>query len=117
MNVVGKVGSLISQGVYSFATPFHPFGGAVDIIVVEQEDGTYRSTPWYVRFGKFQGIIKGAEKLVTISVNGVDADFHMYLDHSGQAYFMREVEGSDSLSSSLASVEGSPHKSSGSRRK
>ncbi|XP_020247800.1 phosphatidate phosphatase PAH1-like isoform X3 [Asparagus officinalis] len=112
MNVVGKVGSLISQGVYSFATPFHPFGGAVDIIVVEQEDGTYRSTPWYVRFGKFQGIIKGAEKLVTISVNGVDADFHMYLDHSGQAYFMREVEGSDSLSSSLASVEGSPHKSS-----
>ncbi|XP_072955342.1 phosphatidate phosphatase PAH1 isoform X1 [Typha angustifolia] len=91
MNVVGKVGSLISQGVYSVATPFHPFGGAVDVIVVEQQDGTYRSTPWYVRFGKFQGVLKGAEKIVTISVNGVDADFHMYLDNSGQAYFMREV--------------------------
>ncbi|ONK74960.1 uncharacterized protein A4U43_C03F11870 [Asparagus officinalis] len=36
----------------------------------------------------------------------------MNLDHSGQSYFMREVEGSDSLSNSLASVEGSPHKSS-----
>ncbi|KAM0941289.1 putative phosphatidate phosphatase [Dioscorea sansibarensis] len=91
MNVVGKVGSLISQGVYSVATPFHPFGGAVDIIVVEQEDGTYRSTPWYVRFGKFQGVLKGSEKVVTITVNGVEANFHMCLENSGEAYFMREV--------------------------
>jgi phosphatidate phosphatase LPIN len=91
MNVVGRVGSLISQGVYSVATPFHPFGGAVDVIVVQQEDGTYRSTPWYVRFGKFQGVLKGAEKVVSISVNGVEAPFHMYLDNSGQAYFTREV--------------------------
>ncbi|CAL9061257.1 unnamed protein product [Musa banksii] len=101
MNVVGRVGSLISQGVYSVATPFHPFGGAVDVIVVQQEDGTYRSTPWYVRFGKFQGVLKGAEKVVTISVNGVEANFHMYLDNSGQAYFMREVvPGSDDAGSS-----------------
>ncbi|TYJ39944.1 hypothetical protein E1A91_A04G104500v1 [Gossypium mustelinum] len=92
MNVVGKVGSLISQGVYSVATPFHPFGGAVDIIVVRQADGTFRSTPWYVRFGKFQGVLKGAEKVVRITVNGIEADFHMYLDNSGQAYFLKEVE-------------------------
>ncbi|KAJ3669163.1 hypothetical protein LUZ60_011113 [Juncus effusus] len=101
MNVVGKVGSLISQGVYSVATPFHPFGGAVDVIVVQQEDGTYRSTPWYVRFGKFQGVLKGAEKVVSISVNGIEAPFHMYLDNSGQAYFMREVtNGSESVKES-----------------
>ncbi|KAF8402814.1 hypothetical protein HHK36_010905 [Tetracentron sinense] len=91
MNVVGRVGSLISQGVYSVATPFHPFGGAVDVIAVEQQDGTYRSTPWYVRFGKFQGVLKGAEKIVRISVNGVEASFHMLLDNSGEAYFVREV--------------------------
>ncbi|XP_038903657.1 phosphatidate phosphatase PAH1-like [Benincasa hispida] len=92
MNVVGKVGSLISQGVYSVATPFHPFGGAVDIIVVQQQDGTFRSTPWYVRFGKFQGVLKGAEKIVHISVNGIESNFHMYLDNSGEAYFIKEVE-------------------------
>ncbi|CAN6576430.1 unnamed protein product [Malus baccata var. baccata] len=92
MNVVGKVGSLISQGVYSVATPFHPFGGAVDVIVVQQQDGTFRSTPWYVRFGKFQGVLKGAEKMVRINVNGIDANFHMYLDNSGEAYFIKEVE-------------------------
>ncbi|KAK1299040.1 hypothetical protein QJS10_CPB14g01427 [Acorus calamus] len=91
MNVVGRVGSLISQGVYSVATPFHPFGGAVDVVVVKQEDGTYRTTPWYVRFGKFQGVLKGAEKIVEIAVNGNDASFHMYLDNSGEAYFLREV--------------------------
>ncbi|XP_041026742.1 phosphatidate phosphatase PAH1 [Juglans microcarpa x Juglans regia] len=89
MNVVGKVGSLISQGVYSVATPFHPFGGAVDVIVVQQQDGTFRSTPWYVRFGKFQGVLKGAEKVVRIAVNGVEANFHMYLDNSGEAYFIK----------------------------
>ncbi|CAJ2656654.1 unnamed protein product [Trifolium pratense] len=92
MNVVGKVGSLISQGVYSVATPFHPFGGAVDVIVVQQQDGTFRSTPWYVRFGKFQGVLKGAEKVVRISVNGVESNFHMYLDNSGEAYFVKEVD-------------------------
>ncbi|KAK4772981.1 hypothetical protein SAY87_028000 [Trapa incisa] len=91
MNVVGRFGSLISQGVYSVATPFHPFGGAVDIIVVQQQDGSFRSTPWYVRFGKFQGVLKGAEKFVRISVNGSEADFHMYLDNSGEAYFVREA--------------------------
>ncbi|KAK6140342.1 hypothetical protein DH2020_025906 [Rehmannia glutinosa] len=92
MNVVGKVGSLITQGMYSVATPFHPFGGAVDIIVVKQHDGTFRSTPWYVRFGKFQGVLKGAEKIVKIEVNGIEANFHMYLDNSGEAYFVREVD-------------------------
>ncbi|KAL3646706.1 hypothetical protein CASFOL_009250 [Castilleja foliolosa] len=92
MNVVGKVSSFITQGVYSVATPFHPFGGAVDIIAVKQHDGSYRSTPWYVRFGKFQGVLKGAEKLVRIEVNGVEANFHMHLDNSGEAYFVQEID-------------------------
>lgn len=97
MNVVGKVGSLIAQGVYTVSTPIHPFGGAVDIIVVQQPDGSFRSTPWYVRFGKFQGVLKGAEKIVRIEVDGVEADFHMLLDNSGEAYFLREISsGKDS---------------------
>lgn len=83
MNVGGKVSNFITA-------PFHPFGGAVDIIVVKQHDGAFRSTPWYVQFGKFQGVLKGAEKVVQIEVNGVEADFHMYLDNSGEAYFVRE---------------------------
>ncbi|XP_031497137.1 uncharacterized protein LOC116262154 isoform X2 [Nymphaea colorata] len=95
MNAVERLGSYITRGVYTVAGPFHPFGGAVDIIVVEQQDGTFKSTPWYVKFGKFQGVLKRREKLVTVSVNGVEAEFHMFLDHKGEAYFLKEVDQDD----------------------
>ncbi|KAK8513852.1 hypothetical protein V6N13_005036 [Hibiscus sabdariffa] len=95
MYAVGRLGSYISHGVYTVSGPFHPFGGAVDIIVVEQPDGSFKSSPWYVRFGKFQGVLKTRENVVSISVNGVEADFHMFLDHKGEAYFLREVDGEE----------------------
>ncbi|XP_048131137.1 phosphatidate phosphatase PAH2-like isoform X2 [Rhodamnia argentea] len=92
MQAVETIGRYISQGVYIVSGPFHPFGGAVDIIVVEQPDGTFKSSPWYVCFGKFQGVLKTKEKIVKICVNGVKADFHMYLNHKGQAYFLKEAD-------------------------
>lgn len=85
------MGRILSQGVYTVSGPFHPFGGAVDIVVVEQKDGSFKSSPWYVRFGKFQGVLKSREKVVDICVNGVPAGFQMHLDHKGEAYFLREV--------------------------
>lgn len=95
MFAVGRIGSYISRGVYTVSGPFHPFGGAVDIIVVEQQDGSFKSIPWYVRFGKFQGVLKATERVVSINVNGVDADFHMYLDRNGEAFFIREVDAAE----------------------
>lgn len=92
MNAVGRIGSYIYRGVGTVSGPFHPFGGAIDIIVVEQPDGTFKSSPWYVRFGKFQGVLKNRRNLIKIDVNGVDSGFNMYLAHTGQAYFLREVE-------------------------
>lgn len=92
MNAVGRIGSYIYRGVGTVSGPFHPFGGAIDIIVVEQPDGTFKSSPWYVRFGKFQGVLKNRRNLIKIEVNGVDSGFNMYLAHTGQAYFLREVE-------------------------
>lgn len=80
------------QFISQVSAPFHPFGGAVDIIVVQQPDGTYKSSAWYVKFGKFQGVLKAKERIVTISVNDVQAGFHMYLDHKGEAFFLREVD-------------------------
>jgi phosphatidate phosphatase LPIN len=92
MYAVARLSSYITRGAYTVSGPFHPFGGAVDIIVVEQQDGSFKSSPWYVRFGKFQGVLKAKENVVKISVNGVEADFHMYLDHKGEAYFLTEVD-------------------------
>ncbi|KAI3726688.1 hypothetical protein L1987_66488 [Smallanthus sonchifolius] len=112
MYAVGRLGSYISQGVYTVSGSFHPFGGAVDMVVVEQEDGSLKSSPWYVRFGKFQGVLKAKERIVDINVNGVDADFHMYLDPRGEAYFLREVDSEEvvepvlSHSSSCEDVNG-----------
>ncbi|XP_020584511.1 phosphatidate phosphatase PAH2-like [Phalaenopsis equestris] len=100
MNAVGKLGSYISRGVYTVSGPFHPFGGAVDIIVVQQPDGSFKSSPWYIRFGKFQGVLKTKEKIVIISVNGVEAGFHMHLDHKGEAHFLKDPdteEGQDAI--------------------
>jgi len=93
------VGRILSQGVYTVSGPFHPFGGAVDIVVVEQQDGSFKSSPWYVRFGKFQGVLKAREKVVDICVNGVRAGFQMHLDSKGEAYFLREIvaQGEDDL--------------------
>ncbi|XVF64031.1 hypothetical protein PTKIN_Ptkin09bG0134400 [Pterospermum kingtungense] len=102
MYAVGRLGSYISRGVYTVSGPFHPFGGAVDIIVVEQPDGSFKSSPWYVRFGKFQGVLKTREKVVSISVNGVEANFHMFLDHKGEAYFLREVDGEEGESEAVS---------------
>ncbi|KAB2620603.1 phosphatidate phosphatase PAH2-like [Pyrus ussuriensis x Pyrus communis] len=92
MYAVGRLGSYISRGVVQASGPFHPFGGAVDIIVVEQQDGSFKSSAWNVKFGKFQGVLKTKEKVVIINVNGEDASCHMYLDHKGEAYFLREVD-------------------------
>ena len=38
--------------------------GAIDVIVVEHEDGSLNSSPFHVRFGKM-GVLKSREKIVS----------------------------------------------------
>ena len=38
--------------------------GAIDVIVVEQEDGFFVSSPFHVRFGKL-GLLKAKNKVVS----------------------------------------------------
>ncbi|XLR42952.1 hypothetical protein HN51_026982 [Arachis hypogaea] len=59
---------------------FHPFGSAVDIVVIEHLDGTFKPSPRYVRFGKFQGVFKAREKIIDINVNGIDGDLLREVD-------------------------------------
>lgn len=99
MFAVGRLGSYISRGVSTVSRPLQPFGGAVDIIVVEQPDGTFKSCPWYVRFGKSQAGLRPEEKVVRVNVNDVDADFYMYLDNNGDAYLLKEVDEAESFAS------------------
>lgn len=63
--------------------------GAVDIIVVPQRDGTLRSTPFHVRFGKFH-LFTPTSKRIFISVNGEKIDgVEMRLSQTGEAHFVR----------------------------
>ena len=64
--------------------------GAIDVVVVPQPDGTLRSTPFHVRFGKLQ-LLNPQEKVVTITINDAPAAFTMKLGYSGEAYFVEEA--------------------------
>ncbi|VDM72016.1 unnamed protein product [Strongylus vulgaris] len=66
--------------------------GAIDVIVVEQPDGEYKSTPFHVRFGKY-GVFSHSDKYVDIQINGEEIDLKMKLGESGVAFFVEEADG------------------------
>lgn len=48
--------------------------GAIDVVVVRQEDGSYIGSPFHVRFGKL-GVLRSREKIVSIIVSFVFCSF------------------------------------------
>ena len=90
--------------VAAVSTVLPSAGGAVDVIAVKQPDGTLRCSPFYVRFGKYQGLIRGREKVVTVTVNGELSEFTMRLGRNGKAFFVepagaRDGDGDDGAAS------------------
>lgn len=84
--------------------------GAIDVIVVEQEDGSLACSPFHVRFGKFS-LLRPYEKKVEFKVNGERRDFPMKLGEGGEAFFVFETSSSvpEALQTSpLVSPETSP---------
>ncbi|KAL4740506.1 Lipin/Ned1/Smp2-domain-containing protein [Aspergillus similis] len=61
--------------------------GAIDVIVIEQDDGTLACSPFHVRFGKFS-LLRPYEKKVEFKVNGVKQDYAMKLGEGGEAFFV-----------------------------
>jgi phosphatidate phosphatase PAH1 len=59
--------NIIFTSYTPFLVPLIP-SVAVDIVLVQQQDGSFKSSTWYVRFGKFQGVLKSKEKIVQINV-------------------------------------------------
>ena len=45
------------KGAYSSLPEINgaTLSGAIDVLVVQQEDGSLRSSPWYLRIGKYKG--------------------------------------------------------------
>ncbi|KAJ5624933.1 LNS2 Lipin/Ned1/Smp2 [Penicillium lagena] len=84
--------------------------GAIDVIVIEQEDGTLACSPFHVRFGKFS-LLRPFEKKVEFKVNGVKQEYAMKLGEGGEAFFVFETTDDIPASlqtSPLVSPAGSP---------
>jgi phosphatidate phosphatase LPIN len=64
--------------------------GAIDVVVVEQEDGSLACSPFHIRFGKFS-LLRPSEKKVEFKVNGEKVDFPMKLGEGGEAFFVFET--------------------------
>ncbi|XP_011691152.1 PREDICTED: phosphatidate phosphatase LPIN2 isoform X4 [Wasmannia auropunctata] len=69
--------------------------GAIDVIVVEQPDGSFTCSPFHVRFGKL-GVLRSRAKVVDIEINGEPREIHMKLGDSGEAFFVEEVSSNGS---------------------
>ncbi|PFH62119.1 hypothetical protein XA68_15080 [Ophiocordyceps unilateralis] len=85
--------------------------GAIDVIVVEHDDGSLSCSPFHVRFGKFS-LLRPYEKKVEFRVNGVKQEYSMKLGEGGEAFFVFETTDSipESLRTSpLVSPANSPH--------
>lgn len=104
MNYIGKM----AQGVKSFYNEMNPatLTGAIDVVVVKQRDGTFKSSPFHVRFGKM-ALIKTKDLTVDIEINGQPVDLHMRLGDAGEAYFVDEysIDENDESSRSSSSCE------------
>lgn len=65
MNYLGRFVSNV-RGFYSEINSA-TLTGAIDIVVVRQEDGSYIGSPFHVRFGKL-GVLRSREKIVSRSI-------------------------------------------------
>jgi phosphatidate phosphatase LPIN len=72
--------------------------GAIDVIVVERDDGSLACSPFHVRFGKFS-LLRPYEKKVEFRVNGTKQHYSMKLGEGGEAFFVFET--SDSIPESM----------------
>lgn len=91
MNSMNYLGKFISNFRYVYnEINAATLTGAIDVIVVEQLDGSFTCSPFHVRFGKI-GVLRSREKVVDIEINGEPVDIHMKLGESGEAFFVEEV--------------------------
>lgn len=90
MQFVGRVFSSVSD----FYTGINPstLSGAVDIIVVEDQDTKMlTSSPFHVRFGKFQ-VLRPQDRVVELEINGGRCEgVRMKVGEAGEAFFVEEI--------------------------
>ncbi|KAL8858849.1 MAG: hypothetical protein Q9178_004653 [Gyalolechia marmorata] len=88
MQYVRSIGGSVSK-TWNSINPA-TLSGAIDVIVVEQEDGSLACSPFHIRFGKFS-LLRPYEKKVEFKVNDVKQNHAMKLGEGGEAFFVFET--------------------------
>jgi phosphatidate phosphatase LPIN len=88
MQYVRSIGGQVSK-TWNSINPA-TLSGAIDVIVVEQDDGSLACSPFHVRFGKFS-LLRPYEKKVEFQVNNVKQNYSMKLGEGGEAFFVFET--------------------------
>ncbi|XP_038656175.1 phosphatidate phosphatase LPIN1 isoform X2 [Scyliorhinus canicula] len=92
MNYVGQLAGQVFVTVKELYKGLNPatLSGCIDIIVVQQPDGSFQCSPFHVRFGKL-GVLRSREKVVDIEINGEPVQLQMKLGDNGEAFFVQEA--------------------------
>jgi len=61
--------------------------GAMDILVIEEPEGEFRSSSFHVRFGSLK-VLQSNEQDIDIYINGRKKNVKMKLAHTGDGYFL-----------------------------
>ncbi|XP_037602489.1 phosphatidate phosphatase LPIN1 isoform X1 [Sebastes umbrosus] len=93
MNYVGQLAGQVFVQVKELYRGLNPatLSGCIDVIVVQQPDGSLQCSPFHVRFGKM-GVLRSREKVVDIEINGEPVSLQMKLGENGEAFFVEETE-------------------------
>jgi phosphatidate phosphatase LPIN len=95
------------KGAYSSLPEINgaTLSGAIDVLVIQQEDGSLRSSPWYLRIGKYKVLRNPRDRVIKITVNEQLMDFEMKLSSTGDAYFCEASPSESSFALALGFAE------------
>ena len=92
--LVDGLGSALSTAAVAVDLSKSALSGALDIVAVRHADGTVKSTPFHVRFGKLRLLnVRANERVVRVSFNGASSALTMRLGDAGDAFFIHATRG------------------------
>ncbi|ORD94828.1 NED1 [Enterospora canceri] len=89
MGVVNKIFTSVSE-IYNSVNPI-TLSGVNDVIVIKKQDGSYKCSPFQLRFSKMQ-FLNSRSQVVHLLINGRMTDVNMTITPQGDLYFEESVD-------------------------
>ena len=88
---------------YDYLVNYTPTNSAIDVVVIEQPDGTLLGSPFHVNFG-VRSVLHATDKKVFITVNGERTEIEMKLGKSGEGFFVKSFGAGEEPANPLSPV-------------